>query len=259
MQLVYNLLNILGKVINIKKKLDIKTLPTQGYFYKDDFSISIKRAEVEDIEEYESNFQKENLSLILNKIRKVVEKNTILSEGFKFEDIKSLDVIFIFLEIVRMTLGSNLKLRYYDSMLLMTTLIEFSPKSFNYHKIDSELLELWDSEEKAFSLGGYKFTLPTIGVETSLTNFLIRKSMSLDAEKFSDLNYDFIYFLGHRNRISEEEIENLIHIFNFELDENEMKSIIKLISSFTPMQKYSLIKEGNIIEINKVDLKRIWR
>ena len=44
-----NLVNLLKGLLNLQKKIDIKTLPSQGLFYKDDFEITIKKADVEDI------------------------------------------------------------------------------------------------------------------------------------------------------------------------------------------------------------------
>jgi len=44
-----NLVNLLKGLLNLQKKIDIKILPSQGLFYKDDFEITIKKADVEDI------------------------------------------------------------------------------------------------------------------------------------------------------------------------------------------------------------------
>jgi hypothetical protein len=46
------LIDLLRGIFNLTKKIDTKILPSQGLFYKDDFEISIKRADVEDIIEY---------------------------------------------------------------------------------------------------------------------------------------------------------------------------------------------------------------
>ena len=66
--------------------------------------------------------------------------------------------------------------------------------------------------------------------------------------------------LGHKNFISFDEIDNLIEIFNFDLDDDEKQKIKKIIEIFLPLQKYSLIKDNKVIEINsKIDLGNIWK
>ena len=53
------LMDLLKGLFNLTKNIDIKTLPSQGLFYKDDFKISIKRADVEDIIEYDYTYYTE--------------------------------------------------------------------------------------------------------------------------------------------------------------------------------------------------------
>ena len=95
-----SLSNILKGILNLQKKINVKTLPSQGIFYKDDFELWIKKADVEDIIEYEYEYEKENLGLVISRVKKIVEKNAITSNGYSFNDIKSVDVVFLFLEIV---------------------------------------------------------------------------------------------------------------------------------------------------------------
>ena len=91
-----NLLNLVKNLLNTRKNINKKELPSQGLFYQDDFEISIKKADFEDIIEYEVNFSKENIGLIIYKVKTIVEKSTILSNNYAFEDIKSIDVVYIF-------------------------------------------------------------------------------------------------------------------------------------------------------------------
>ena len=44
-----NLVSIIKGILNVQKKIDITTLPSQGLFYKNDFEIYIKKAELEDV------------------------------------------------------------------------------------------------------------------------------------------------------------------------------------------------------------------
>jgi hypothetical protein len=88
-------------ILNLQKKVDLKLLPSQGLFYKDDFQLYIKKVDLTDIIEYEYKYVKEDLGLIISKVKKVVEKSIIIKNDYTFDDIKSVDIIFLFLEIVR--------------------------------------------------------------------------------------------------------------------------------------------------------------
>ena len=108
--------NILKDLIFSQKKIDKSKLPSQGLFYKDDFFIFIKKAKEDDIKEYEKNFVKNNLAVIIQKVKQIVENNIILSKGYIFEDIKSIDVVFLFLEIVKYTKNQNIMINYVDEV-----------------------------------------------------------------------------------------------------------------------------------------------
>mgnify|MGYP000182423732 CR=1 FL=1 len=66
-----NLTNLLKTILNLQKKLDISILPSQGLFYKDDFEIYIKKADLEDIIEYVHNYIKDDLGSIIYKLKKI--------------------------------------------------------------------------------------------------------------------------------------------------------------------------------------------
>lgn len=255
-----NLINLVRNLINLKKKVDKKKLPSQGLFYKDDLEITIKRADENDINDYESNFIKDNIGVIIYKVKKIVEKNTILSNGYTFEDLKSIDVVFIFLEIVRFTKKKPILFTYLDEEKGIEEKIEFSTDNFNYFHIDNEVMKFYNNDLKCFEIEGYKYTLPSIGIENCLTNFLIFNQDKPDAAKYNDYFYDFTYFLLDRKDISFNEIENLIQIFNFDIEPEESNKINQILKMFLPMQRYSLIKKGKVIDINsKIDLEKIWK
>lgn len=255
-----SLLSLIKGLLNLQKKIDTKILPSQGLFYKNDFEIQIKRADVEDIIEYEHNYAGDNLGLIIDKLKKIVEKNIILTEGYNFQDIKSIDIIFIFFEIVNFTKGKSVSLNYFDQEKNREEKIEFSSEYFNYFVIDDELMKNYDKIEKVFNLSGYKYSLPSIGVENCLTSFLLSKSLEPNPIRYNKLNYNFTYFLGHKNKLSFEEVENLIQIFNYDMDANEIKKVNDIVKRLSPIQKYSLRKGSKIIDINsKIDLEKIWK
>lgn len=255
-----NLLNLVKNLLNIQKKIEKRFLPSQGLFYQDDFEISIKRAEQKDIEDYEIDFIKDNLGLIIHKVKRIVERNIVLSKKYTFEDLKSIDVVFIFLEIVKFTKSTPIKIDFINESTGKPDTIEFSSDYFNYFKLNNNLLKKYNKELKCFEIDGYRYSLPTIGIENCLTNFLIYKHNTVDSEKYNDYFYDFTYFLSDRKTIAFEEIENLIQIFNYDIETEEFEKINNILKIFLPLQKYSLIREGKVIDINsRIDLEKIWK
>jgi len=249
------------KGIFVKKKtIDIKNLPSQGLFYKDNFKITIKKVDKKEVLEYETGYDREDLSIVLGKLKRIVENNIILAEGYTFNHIKSIDVIFIFLEIVRLTKNKPVQLEYFNDEIGLIDKIDFDEKTFNYCYLDEDIMRDWNSEERCFEKNGYKFTLPSIGIENSLTSFLIDKSYEEDSSQYNDYSYNFTYFLGDKEFVTFEEIENLIQIFNFDMDEEEVDKTDSLVKMFIPLQKYSLKRNNKIIEMSsKINLQEIWK
>ncbi len=251
-----NLCDILGGFKNKAKLIDVKTLPSMGLFYKDDFLLKIRKANPEDILQYEIGFQKDDLGLIISKVKIIVENNIILSNKYKFDDLKSIDVVFIFIEIVKYTKGKEISINYLDEKSHTLKKINFNSETFNYFKID-DLEKYYDSENKLFKIDDYSFSLPSIGIENSISYFLIESD---DPNKYANLNFNFSYFLDKKDFLTSEEIENLIEIFNYDLSDDEKDKIEKIIKKFKPLQRYSLIKDGKVIDINsKIDLENIWK
>ena len=105
-----------NKIFNFfikRKKVNLKTLPSMGLFYKDGFEIKIKKATKKDIEDYEANYSNDDIGTVIYYIKKIVENNIILPKNFKFIDIKSIDVIFLFLEVF------DVKPKLYTNLLII--------------------------------------------------------------------------------------------------------------------------------------------
>ena len=98
-----SLTSIIKGILNIQKKIDLKTLPSQGIFYNDGFEIYIKKANLEDIIEYEYDYDEEQLGSVISKIKKIVEKNITITSPNTYNNVKSIDIVFLFLEIVKFT------------------------------------------------------------------------------------------------------------------------------------------------------------
>lgn len=255
-----SLSNILKGILNIQKKINVKTLPSQGLFYKDDFELWIKKADIEDIIEYEYGYEKEDLGQVINRVKRIVEKNAVLSNGYTYFDIKSIDIVFLFFEIVRFTNNKQIDVKFYNDTIGQDEIIQFNPNNFNYAELDEELMISYDSVAKEFVIDGFRYSVPCIGVENSLTKFLISKSDDPDADAYNKYSYDFLYFLGHKSYLSFSEIDNLIQIFNSDLTQDDKKKVRKIVKSFSKIGKYSLKKDSKIIDVTaKIDLEKIWK
>ena len=78
-------------------------------------------------------------------------------------------------------------------------------------------------------------------------------------KKYESMNYDFVYFLGHKNKLSYSEIDNLLEVFTNDISKDEKNRIKDIISIFKHMSEYSLKKDESVIEItSKIDLKKIF-
>jgi hypothetical protein len=253
-----DIISIIKSLLTETKKVEILKLPSQGLFYKEDFSLMIKKADTIDILEYENNFDKENLISAINCIKKVVSKNVVLSKKYTYEDIKSVDIIFIFLEIVKFTKNKDIKISYIDS-LGDEKFINFNIKNFNYYDFD-KYMKFYDKETREFIIDGYRFSLPSIGVETALTHYLSIKTKKEDVDFLNGASYDFMFFLSDKATLTHPEIDNLIQIFNYDLDSIELDKVKSIVNQFKGIVGYSLVTEGSTIEIKtKINLTDIWK
>lgn len=243
-----------------KVRISVDKLPSQGFFYKPDFGISIKPADAQEIKEYESNYDKENIGEVLRRLKYIVLKNTILENGYEFSHIKSIDIVYLFLEIVRLTKGKPVVINYFDDETYTVKQVDFGTERFNYFVPDTNLIDSWNSDLRCFEINGYRISLPSIGIENSLTQYLIEKSYEPGAEKFNDYNYNFTFLVDDRNRLRFDEIDNLIQIFNFDIDDDEKFLVEDAVNAIKSMQKYSIRVEGKIIDLSsKINLENIWK
>lgn len=253
------LLEIIKNIVSGLKKIDLKQLPTQGYFYPSDFDLKIKKASDEDIIEYEYNFDRDNIITVIDSVKKVVQKNTQYSNKYKFEDLKSVDIVYIFLEIVKYTSNKKIYIDFFNDEVGTLDRIEFNSNNFRYFDL-TKFKDLYDKETCGFDVNGYKFAMPSIGVENSMTKYLLYLSEMPNTDKYNDFTYDFLFFLGRKNNLTFDEIENLITIFNFDIDDTEREKIKSIIEKFIEMIGYNLSVNGSPIDVkSNLDLKNIWK
>lgn len=254
-----SLLEIISNILNHTKKIDILKLPTQGLFYPSDFEIKIKKADMEDIIDYEYNYDRNNLYVVIESVKKIVRQNTIFNKNYKFEDIKSVDIVYLFLEIVRFTNRKPIQIGFFNEELGKPDLIEFNNQNFNYFNFD-DYKKYHDKEKSELLLDDYRFSMPSIGVENCVTKFLVKKSVEPDSKKWNDYSYDFLFFVGNKNHLSFDEIENLVVIFNFDIEESEKKKIKSIVKKFLPLVNYSIKHNNKVIDVkSKLDLETIWK
>jgi len=254
-----SLISLIRNLIDGSKGLEVNSLPTKGYFYPKDFLIKIKKAKDEDIIEYELKYDSDNLMEIVECVKNIVQKNTIFSNSYNFEDLKSVDIIFIFLEIVKFTTNRQIQIEFFNDEMSKIDFIEFSSNNFNYFNFEN-LKKLYNEEERVFEIEGYKFSMPSVGVENCLSQFLLSKSNKEDSESFTNYSYDFLFFLGVKNTLTFSEIENLITIFNFDIDDHEKNKIKSIINSFIGMIGYQLKFNNNLIDVKtNLNLEKIWQ
>jgi len=251
--------SIVAQLLNEQRRIDIKSLPSQGLFYKEDFKIWIKKANVEDIIRYEYNYKK-SIESIIYRVKKIAKKNIVLSKNYIYEDIKSIDIIYLFFEIVKFTSKKDIKVDYFNTVQGSNDEVTFDNDTFNYLEISNETMFKYDEESREFVIDGFRYSLPCIGIESCLTNFLVKKSNTTGSKKYEEYSYSFIYFLGHKSDINDEEIDNLVEIFNNDISDEDKVKINNIVSDFSDLAKYSLKKDNQVIDISsKIDLEKIWK
>jgi hypothetical protein len=246
------LFDIIEGIRNVKK-LNVKKLPTQGYFYPNDFTISIRKASLDDRLLYNFNFVKD-ISVILTETKRIIKKCIILNKKYSYLDIKSNDLLYIFFEIVKFTMDRDIMIPFKD-VLGNTSYVPFSQKNFNYFVFDSMKCE-YDSKTREFMKNGWRFSLPSLGVENCLVDYIYDLD---EAGERTDWCYDFLFFLGNKNYISPEEFDNLITIFNFDLDDKSKEEVRDIVKTIYKSIGYSLLVEGKIVELDmKIDFEKLF-
>lgn len=257
--MIMELVRLIKSLVRGNKDLDLGQLPSRGLFYPEDFWVKIKRASSEQIVHYETNFVEKDMFSIIESIKRIVEANAVFPENYNFRYLKVIDLIWVFLEIVKFTQDKKININYFDSDSSLVKEVEISSDSFNYFNF-TKFEKFYNNEEKIFEMQGYRFSLPSIGVESDLLKYLNSKSAKKSGKDLSELNYNFIFFLGMKDGITKKEIENLITIFNDDLDKKEIDKINEIIEEFSKSIKYTLKIGKKVIDLqSKIQLKEIFR
>lgn len=249
---IYNIMrfSILTDIFSSEKhmKVNIQKLPSQGYFYPKDLEILIKKGDIDDQIKYQYGLGNSNIFGIIDTVRNILkEKLKFRNSKFRFNSLRSIDIFYIFIMFVKHTTGKK----------IIFNNIEFSPDNFIYFDF-SQFKDKYDEEYREFIFNGWKFSLPSIGTETSINHFSYELAIKGKSEQYQDSNYNLIYFLGNRTEQSYDDIINLIEIFE-DLDEESQNHINRVVEKFSKSGLYFLIEHGKQpTRINPHMLKDIW-
>lgn len=254
-----NIMSVITSLYSRNKRINTKELPSMGLFYPPDLKIYIGKCTTEDILAYEEHYDPNNVLSIVYCMKTIVDKCITLNKNYTKQSIKSIDMLYIFLEIVKHTTNKPIIVPFYDDVSGMQSTIEMNSSTFDYMDM-SELMQYYKPDTREFEINGYRLSLPSKGVENSLTEYLSRNVSDESAHKLSSYSYDFIYFLGNRNMITFDEIDNLIELFNDDMSEDTKIIVSDIVVKFSKMISYNLIKNGRQIELrSKIKMSTIWK
>lgn len=208
--------------------IDINSLPA-GLFYKPGTRISIKAANVSDVQEYSvvdnTNIVDvtEKMNLMLSRCVRFLHPNG--TKG-SYKNLKDNDRLFIIFMIRELTFqkGNNLakdvkcgECSHKFKIEFRATNSESMKRTFVNHEIDSELMEFFNDETRTFDLEMnnklWKLSPPSIGIQEVFFDNL-KLSMQLED---SEPNVAFLkmipFILWNKEKISENEIKEQETIF----------------------------------------------
>jgi len=254
-----SIMNVIKSLCTRNKQININELPSMGLFYPSDMKLYIGKCTKEDINTYSKSCDPTNILSIVHCMKTIVEKCVTLNKEYCKNSIKSIDMLYIFLEIVKYTTNKPILVSFYDDEIGATSEIEMSSETFEYMDT-TDLMQYYRSDTREFEINGYRLSLPSKGVENSLTEYLSRNVSDESAMLLSSYSYDFIYFLGNRNIITFDEIDNLIEIFNDDMNDANKAIVSDIVMLFSKMISYNLIKNGRQIELrSKIKMSTIWK
>jgi hypothetical protein len=225
-----------------------ETLPSQGYFYPKDLQIKIKKGTIQDQINYQYGIANSNIFGIIDTVKSILKKRITFDPiNFNFNSLRAIDVFFLFIEFVKYTTEKPV---YFNN-------IEFKPENFVYFNFD-QFKNIYDIETGEFVFDGWRFSLPAIGIETSLNHFSYELAVRGKSEQYQNSNYNLIYFMGSKTELGYYDIINLVETME-DLSEEDQEYINSIVEKFSKSGLYFLIEEGKSpTRINPHMLKDIW-
>lgn len=241
------------KLFNIFRKpyhlnVDIKFLPSQGYFYPKNIKITLYRGSSEDYNYFTKNIENSNFFGIIETIKIILKRRIDLKpSNFNFDNIKAIDIFYLFLEFIKLTTGHKI---FFSS-------VEFCSDNFMYFDFE-KFTDNYNKKSREYIFNGWKFSLPSIGIETSLNRFSYDITIKGDLKKFQNSNYNLIYFLGHVSTLDYDQMINIVYTMD-DLSKEDEEYINSIVDMFSNVGIYLLIMEGkDPVKISPDMISGIW-
>ena len=233
---------------NKYKIIPKENLPSQGYFYPIDLEIRLSKGDIQDQINYHYGLSNSNILGTIDMIKSILKLRVNFKPGeFKFNDLRAIDIFYLFIEFVKYTTGNKV---FFNG-------IEFSSDKFIYFDFKS-IEKNYDPVTRDFVFDGWRFSLPSIGIETSLTRFSYELAIRGLSEKYQNSNYNLIYFMGNRNELEYNDVINLVETME-DLDESDQQYINNIVEKFNKSGLYFLIEGGKKpTRVTSYMLKDIW-
>lgn len=176
-------------------QINLKDLPTQGFFYPEGTEIAIKAADGAEIRHW-STLQEDDLSGLDDMLNYIIERcATIKFPGIasSWRDFKEVDRFYILLAIRERTFvkGENsLQVKVSE-----TKKMDVAKEMVDYITFDDRLMKYYNPEKRCISLPFKKsgkivdVNLPSVGVTNWLKNYVNRKSQMQEAFDGDFLNF----------------------------------------------------------------------
>ena len=230
------------------KTINIKYLPSQGYFYPPNLKMTMYSGKDVDHEYFLKNLKNSNIFGIIETVKYVLNKRIkIEAKNFSFEQIRAIDLFYIFINFVKFTTGERI---YFSG-------VEFISNNFMYFNFE-EYAEYYEETTREYIFDGWRFSLPSIGIESSLNKFSYEITIKGELKKYQNSNYNLIYFLGNQYKLNYEEMLNIILIMD-DLSKKDKSYINEIVEKFSNVGIYLLISEGSVpVKISPNMIKEIW-
>jgi hypothetical protein len=135
--------------------------------------------------------------------------------------------------------------------------VEFIPNNFMYFNFE-EYAEYYEETTREYIFDGWRFSLPSIGIESSLNKFSYEITIKGELKKYQNSNYNLIYFLGNQHKLNYGEMLNIIHAMD-DLSKKDESYINEIVEKFSNVGIYLLISEGSDpVKISPNMIKEIW-
>lgn len=231
-----SLISIIKSLSLQKNRIDVTELPSMGLFYPKDLEwVEVTPITTGLIELFNNRFKDDNSDVTyinnLNVIKIIVKYVVNMPDGYSYDDISTLDIMYLFIKSVEL----------YTGVVILKDVL-FSAKNYNY--FDTHKL-LQYHKDTYFEINGWRYSHPTIGVENSMIDYLIKTG-----ERDINPEYlNFIYFQNGKNKLEFNEINNLIDLWKHMSEENR-NEMNDCIFKFKDWNKHSLLNEnGEKVEI----------